>query len=192
MCVGIAYPGSFHSPTMRTTLFVELSSPVGISAAGMFGIESSVSRRSWSTCASSRSISAMRSPTLRISSFAAATSPPSLAILPISLDAAFRFAFSVSVSPTRARRLASSSRAFSNSPFSTPRRASAAAVASKSSLSLLMSIMFACLFSGNYTISPPDSLAGAVSRSVSAVSCFLWRRRRGGPWRTRASGCIRQ
>ena len=141
MWSSILNSGSFHSPTILTTVLDELSMPVGISGAGMFGIMSRVSRRSCSTVASSRSISAMRSPTLRISSFAAAMSPPSFAILPISFDAALRLALSVSVSPTSERRLASRSRAFSSVATSTPRRASAAAVASNSSLSFFMSII---------------------------------------------------
>ena len=132
---------SCHSPTLRTTTLADESRPVGISGAGMFGIISSVSRRSLSTSASSRSIAAMRSPTWRISSFAAAMSPPSFAILPISFEAALRFAFSASVSPTSARRFASRSRAFSSFAASTPRRASWAAVVSKSSRSFLMSII---------------------------------------------------
>ena len=56
-------PGSFHSPTLRTTTFAELSMPVGISGAGMLGIMRSVSRKSCSTVASSLSISAILSPT---------------------------------------------------------------------------------------------------------------------------------
>src|SRR5574344_1097685 len=107
MWVGILKSGSFHAPTWRTTVFVELSSPVGISGAGMFGIIRSASRRSRSTVMSSLSISAMRSPTLRISSLAAAMSPPSLAIFPMSLDAALRFALRDSVSARSERRAAS-------------------------------------------------------------------------------------
>ena len=87
----------------------------------------------------------MRSPTLRISSFAAAMSPPEAAILPISFEAALRFAFSVSVSAMRARRFASRSLAFCSFSISTPRRPSSAAVASNSSLSFLMSIIFSFL-----------------------------------------------
>ena len=141
MWSGIGKAGSFHSPTWRMTLFALESGPVGISGAGMFGIMSSVSRRSVSTWASSRSISAMRSPIVRISALAAEMSPPDFARAPISLEAALRFALSVSVSARRVRRFASRSRAFATFSCSTPRRASCATVLSKSSRIFLMSIM---------------------------------------------------